>query len=70
MPQFTFQQLGEDTGTYYDEVHQDFHSYVSDIYFEDNGTFTVTTSPDFLTRVFYQLFNDGSGLCQNYVHVA
>jgi hypothetical protein len=66
MAKFTFYSLNEDDSTYYDDVYQDFHPHVSDIYFNDEGTFTVQARGDFLSRVFYQSFEDGSGLCQKY----
>jgi hypothetical protein len=41
MPQrFTFKVIGQPSRTYHDDVYQDFHAYVSDITYHNNGTFT------------------------------
>lgn len=64
--QFTFWALSEDNSTYYDEVYQFFHPHVSEIIFNDEGTFSVIASEDFLERVFNRVEPDGSGLCQRY----
>lgn len=70
MAQFTFNSLSEDDASYYDDVYQDFHPHVSDIEFNDEGTFTVTASEDYLERVFCRAELDGSGLCQKYALVS
>lgn len=69
MARFTFSSLSENDATYYDDLYRDFHPCVNNIVFDDEGTFTVEASADFLERVFYQLASDGSGLCQNYTLV-